>query len=924
MRNKNASRAIHQAFVIFILFLLLRQPIPGADNRHFSREYLVDSWEISDGLPSNTIKSIAQTPDGYLWFSSERGLVRFDGIKFTVVSFHPQKSAIPETLYLDRKNILWIGSKKGLTSYHYHTGLFKTYTMDDGLSWEEIRCIKDDSNGNLWVCSWSNYVNRLTDNKFEEFNHKHGLRGKKINSIVEYPRDTLLFGTRDQGLYTYKDGRFSRFIIKGIDNFNILTILRLDSKKNLWIGTSLGLFKTINNKTVKYTTKEGLPDNHIADVLEDSRGSLWIGTIAGLVKLKEEPADSKFFDIFVTPLQILCLFEDREKNLWIGTHNAGIKRLKKRRFLPCYPLKDYSEQIFFSIYQDQDRDTWIGTASGKLFHCRENEIIEIYREPELSGIGIAAITGDKNGTLWLGTTGKGIYRKKKNTFTQVFPASELPDSTITSLFIDSREQIYCATFNGVSIIHSDKKEIQSFTRKDGLSGTVIHNIYEDKNQNIWIASDSGITVLENGETTKENIKYFLKGISVTAIYEDSLTPAGGGRLFWIATHGSGLKRLILKDNEISSLIAFDKLPSHFLYQFFEDQNGYLWIMSQNGILRINKNELSGFSNSQPEKIHVTSFGTSDGMESTEFNNGFSRNSALQSRDGRLWFITKKGVTTVNPMQVPINNIPPNVVIEEAIFDNNRISFPQSGRSYIFKGKKNVEIHFTAPTFLSPGNVKFQCRLEGLEKKWKYLQPGENRVMVYKNLPYGTFTFRLNACNADGVWNPSGNSMTFTLEPLFHQTLLFKIITSLLAILVAAVIYYTRKHMRPNREKYKSSKLHPDFVKEILVKLDYLMQVEKIYRQSDLSLNSMAERIGIPNHQLSQIINEHKQRNFCDFLNYHRIEEAQKILNSPAGKKKKISMVAQEIGFHNMTAFYNAFKKYTGKTPRQYRIAIDRE
>ena len=96
------------------------------------------------------------------------------------------------------------------------------------------------------------------------------------------------------------------------------------------------------------------------------------------------------------------------------------------------------------------------------------------------------------------------------------------------------------------------------------------------------------------------------------------------------------------------------------------------------------------------------------------------------------------------------------------------------------------------------------------------------------------------------------------------------------------------------------------------------EVEKIYCDADLSLQSLADRLSISSHLLSQVLNEKLERNFSDFVNYYRVEEAKRILRSPRGAKKKIAVVAIEVGFNTMVAFYNAFKKYTGMPPARYK------
>jgi len=143
---------------------------------------------------------------------------------------------------------------------------------------------------------------------------------------------------------------------------------------------------------------------------------------------------------------------------------------------------------------------------------------------------------------------------------------------------------------------------------------------------------------------------------------------------------------------------------------------------------------------------------------------------------------------------------------------------------------------------------------------------------------------------------------------------------LLTAILAAAFYFYKKKKRffETREKYKGSSLNPIFAEECITRLKYLMEIEKVYCHADITLQSLAEKMSIAPHLLSQLLNEKMGRNFADYINQYRIEEAKKILQSTRGSQRKISAVAIEVGFNTMAAFYNAFKKHTNMTPTRYK------
>jgi AraC-like DNA-binding protein len=625
----------------------------------------------------------------------------------------------------------------------------------------------------------------------------------------------------------------------------------------------------------------------------------------------------------LNPFLINCIFEDREKSLWIGTDNSGIKRLKDGKFVPYAPFEALPEATPLSLFQDRHGDTWIGTYNGKLLRCRERDLVESAAVPGASGIGIAAIAGDAEGNLWLGTIGMGVFQKKKNRFVRFTTQQGLADNLVTSIYKDSRDNLWFSTFNGVSVLRSRNRIIESFNPGDGLSGKVVHNVYEDGAHNIWIAADKGITVLKDGKTEKQNITYYLPGVSVSCIYEDPSAPDAESRVYWITTDGAGLNRLSLKNGTVTSYTTAHGMTTNFIYQFLEDSQGNFWLMSNSGILRVSKSELNRMARGSINKVNCISFGISDGMKSQEFDNEFSPNSALKARNGQFRFITKKGIAAVNPGKIRLNKTPPPVVIEAVFFDRRPVSLHPDAGPITFEGITDFSFHFTAPTFLSPGKTKFKYRLEGVEREWVFLPAGRERAARYSDLSPGTYTFRVTACNAEGVWNQTGDSVTFSLKPFFYQTFLFKLAVLLLLTALAAAFYFYKKK-RPSFEKkvkYKGAPLNPYFADECITKLKYLMEVEKVYCDASISLQSLAEKMSIAPYQLSQLLNERMNRNFADFINGYRIEEAKKILQSPRGSKRKISAVAIDVGFNTISAFYKVFKKHTGSTPTEYKKNI---
>ncbi len=918
--------------IIFcIMIALLCRPLSGLDPHTPVAGYLDDQWEISVVPPATAIISMAQTPEGYLWIATTTGLVRFDGVVFALVDFitgkigKPKSCPMPDALWVDKDGTLWIGSSQGITSYRYgaegQTGHFKTYISTDE-TWERIRCIKEDRDGNLWISFFSNYVKRFSAGKFTPFNPGHGLTAKKINAIVDDSRGNLLFASRENGVFIFKNERFTQAPITIPANRYLITLYE-DKKGTLWMGTSNGLFRLTAQGMESFSTLDGLSDNYITAIRQDSDHNLWVGTMKGLNRLTLQADSAIRFESILKSDLVTCLFEDREQSLWVGTYVSGLKRLQNGKFIAYTTPPEWLGEQLLSLFEDNAHNIWVGTLGGKLFRVRERAVVETLRFPELADTGITSIAQDKNGDLWLATNGKGVFHKKNNALIPFTTSHGLADNLVTAIFCASSGHMWFSTFDGVSVWRNTTQGIESLTSANGLSGKVVHNVYEDRTGDIRITTDKGITLLKDGTWAKGNILHYLQGIAVTCIYEEPPVSAGQDTVYWIATHGAGLKRMC--GATVTSYTTSIGLASDFIYQFFKAGSDSFWLMSKSGLLRLDKKELDDFANGFIQQINCTSYGNSDGMESTEFNNEFSRSSALHTRNGEMWWITKLGIAMVNPDQVKLDKNPPPVVIETVLFNNMPVPLhSKQEQDHVFNSAGDVRFYFTAPSFLSPEKIRFRYVLQGLNKQPVFLPASQERVAVYSALEPGRYTFLVTACNAEGVWNKNGASFSFRITPYFYQTLLFKAAIFLFLSGFAVLSYYLyKKHRLKKEEKYKSSPLNPTFADECVKKLNALMEVEKLYNDAEISLSFLADKLAISPHLLSQILNEKLNRKFSDYINMYRIEEVKRVLTTRQGAQQKIAAIAFDVGFNTTVAFYTAFKKYTGLTPVQYKKTIEK-
>jgi signal transduction histidine kinase len=174
---------------------------------------------------------------------------------------------------------------------------------------------------------------------------------------------------------------------------------------------------------------------------------------------------------------------------------------------------------------------------------------------------------------------------------------------------------------------------------------------------------------------------------------------------------------------------------------------------------------------------------------------------LKDRLNRLWFPTNKGVVVIDPDKLPVNRFLPSVKIEQVKIDKKEIVPGYSGKALTQfpPGDGNLEFQYTGLSLLVPEKVKFQYKLDGFDSRW--IDADTRRTAYYTNIPVGTYTFRVIACNNDGLWNPTGASFLFTLTPHFYQTSWFYSLC--LAGIVAGVFAIYRLRIRQVKAQFEA-------------------------------------------------------------------------------------------------------------------------
>ncbi|MDQ6788075.1 MAG: histidine kinase [Acidobacteriota bacterium] len=754
---------------IIILLFLFSQTVRA--------QYHFDSFTTDNGLPQNGVRGIAQTPDGYLWFTTFDGLVRYDGERFAVFDKNNSKGILSNRFFVLQvapDGTLLAGTEDGGLTV-YRGGEFRTYTVTDGLPSNDITIIRSDARGETFISTTGGDV-YFRNGKFVAVKDaENPNQGKFYLS----PAGNLWLYAANGVKQIAPDGRETFYPIKieaynerfsGIELFE-------DSQGYLWFGDLNGVYRLKNGEMKKFGAEAGLPPRmSLRPMIEDADGSIWFASGlpwirgVGVVHFKDGRFTTYGENFGLSSLFVNRMFRDREGTIWVST-DKGLNRLR-RQFIESYSVGDnliYSE--VYPLLQTRNGDVFVGTTQG-LSRFRDGKFSDaIVKNPKGDKISVTALAEDGRGRLWVGTLGD-LFRWENERLEKI---PEFDHVTIWAIHFDSRGDALIGTEKGLFIFRDDKF-VARYTTDDGLPSNDVKTIHEDGRGTLWIGTYGGlVSIADCGlqQIADCQMKTFttvdgLASDRVRSIYEDA-----SGTL-WIGTYDGGLSRF--KDGRFFNYTIENGLFNNGVFQILEDERGNFWISCNKGIFRVSKQELNDFAEGRIAKINSVAYGRQDGMLNTECNGG-RQPAGIKTSDGRFWFPTQNGVVVINPNEVSLNPNPPPVEIETVLIERQAADF-QNGIE-IAAGDDNLEIRYTGISFIKPEQVKFRYRVEGLEDDWTDV--GTRREVYFPFFPAGEYTFHVIAANSDGVWNETGARLKIRVLAPFWRTTWFVVLCALAAI-----------------------------------------------------------------------------------------------------------------------------------------------
>lgn len=873
----------------------------------FSQSIKFKHLSADDGLSQNTIHTIIQDDLGFIWFGTNDGLNRYDGLNFKQFKNDKNDSLSISNneitcSYLDSRGVLWFGtSGGGLNKYNYVDETFTRYKgvghISTTLSENTIRHITEDDEGYLWIATdWG--LNRYDYNKnsFLRFSddkeNPDRFAPHEVFSIVKDSKGFLWIGTWGQGLFRFNPKDFSYEFVRAFPqtenalNYDKIWNLFCDSKDRIWVsywGQGICVLdqktSTIKQYKKEFGSSKTLGKNFITKVFEDSNGQIYIGTDGDGLNILNS-AENRIYEIRHDPSNkysisedgIESIYEDKSGVIWVGTWGGGVNFFDRRQIaiehyrkilLKKNTLSHNEIRGFYIDKQNSGEVIWIATdggglnkfdrRTGKFFHYKHDDS-DPYSIPD-----DVILSVNKEGSyLWIGSYTGGLIKMDTRTGKfESYKNDPSNDNSISSNFVrkaffDSKGMMWIAT-NGGGLVKFDRKKNKFTSFKTDyddvstISNTTIIDIYEDSSGVFWVATHGGLNRFNPyGDNPNKFVRYTTENSNIAHNKVICIHKDLDNNL-WFGT-AAGLSKYLPESDSFLNFTDKDGLSNDMIYGILEDDNKNLWLSTNKGINKLN-------TASKEVKFYTIE----DGLQSNQFYLG----AYAKSHTGEFLFGGNNGFNIFHPDSLKENQVTPEIVITDIKLFNESLKIEKNNATGLYLNKSTVitdtlvinhedgilTIEFAALHFSNPKQNQYKYILEGFEKSWNEI--GNRNFATYTNLDPGEYKFRVIAANNNSKWNQKSKDLIIIVIPPFYQTTLFYIILAALTLFVLYFVYMLRvRSIRKfNLELKQKVKARTKKLKK---------QNEQIIEQSKL-LEKQAQEIENTNIELEQINSELEAR-----------------------------------------------------------------
>lgn len=707
---------------------------------------IVRRWAVEEGLPNGAIVQALKTREGYLLLPSWAGMFRFDGVQFQPVAMDLPNIHTLAVLEA-RDGALWIASNSDTVARWTPQG-FRHVQLSTVHPNDALKTLAEDDAGRVWVGGPGGL---------------DVIDGERATNVVTNTAVTALVKGR-AGIWAAVGGQLCRSRGEAIDCAATghitqdANLLLEDRRGTLWIAEQRGGLRAWDGKRSRRFTAcvsgAACLDGSAITRLADGADGVWVGYANGAVDLVFGEKTRSFLP--AAQRQVQALFEDQDGLLWV--FSDALYKLQKSRVRMVE--RTDGGGYFSSIVQDGQGRIWTGgqcgpgvaapapaaTFDGAAFRPRFQNVTGKYCT--------SSLLATRDGSLWIGTLGGGVFRILNGHVLNIGKREGLDSPRVPVLFEARDGAVWLATSGSELYRFADGRLSPAIKRADGRALGFVVSIAEDQAGGIWVGSnDHGLSVYRNGELRAAPPP--VDGPNLPSSNISALLFDKRGDL-WIGTAARGLFRL--RHGRYEAFGPSEGLPDRLIALIVEDRDENIWVGTAKGIIRLARANIEEVARGQAS-LEPILLDRKDGLLDPESTGGGFDPSGLRAHDGSLWFSTIDGAAMVSDETFHLNKKPLTVSIERARVDSHAEEARPEGVLEIPAAATNVEIDYTAPTFLRPERVRFAYRLIGLDEHW--FDAGARRTAYFSRPHPGRYKFEVRVANEDWTWGePSTLDVVF--------------------------------------------------------------------------------------------------------------------------------------------------------------------
>lgn len=688
---------------------------------------------LQDGLPSNAVSDIYQDQKGFMWFSTNNGLARYDGNQMKV---YLQDSAYASSSDRRVKRItedkdfkyMWIyTASETFYCLDMTTGHLVDY-LSEAKGWRaqerplHFTQSKLQENGLFYM--WGPKDGGLiVDYRDGNFKVKH-LSAKEREAILPKLQDVKMADKQLVQKWKVPNGR-------------VLT----DNKGGKWIYNNTGILRKVVGDSL--ITLRLLPNetNYIDyerfNIVEDNHGLVWISTYGkGLFVFNHDLNQGQHFvanekgESPIASNYLLCITADRRDGVWVSAEYGGVSHLQVMdkgvvRIFPNGRENLDLSNVVRMVKKQRDGSVMVGTRDGCLYHYSADMAQMLVKSHFDSNI--YSVVEMPQGRMWIGTRGKGIYG---------IPGLDFKNKKVFCLKPDDRGRMWIGTFGeglSVAIPRGEGYEVKTFFA-DSVGLNEVRCLAIDRKGMLWGGTSGGLFCVDPTRFAADGkgLRVYKRGSEIHDMLVDRQ-----GRL-WLTVPGEGL--VCMQDGNFRILDASQGLINNMVQSVVETEDGNLWVSTQQGV-SCWKAKDNSFDNYLFSRVMM--------------GNVYNENSAVCLDDGRVLLGGNYGLTIINPSRISHVKGQTSVVFT---------SHPYSDEMTLSYEERSPKINFSTLDYSDVNNVKYTYWLEGYDSSWSV--PSPTPWVNYQNLPFGSYRLHVKASYSDGIWGKE-SVLDISVEPPFY-------------------------------------------------------------------------------------------------------------------------------------------------------------